>query len=209
MNRSNRILLILVVIIVIVGVAIGGYYVFSYLPEQEAKEKARLEQIAKDEAEKKRQEAAAQRKARYDQLIVDADAAYDQENWQAASALYSEASSLLPNQQYATDQLTLVNTKLDEIAALEAKKAAGFVETVAVPTGRFYVIVSSSVDGDLAMDYATKLAKEGNDVKIIGPDDTNPLFSRVSVGDYDSWDEAVSAISTFNSYGTELWVLKY
>ena len=61
----------------------------------------------------------------------------------------------------------MVNAKLDEIAAREARREEGVIETITSPNGRFYVIVSSSVDDDLAMDYARKLSQQGNNIKII------------------------------------------
>ncbi|WP_370086853.1 hypothetical protein [Ekhidna sp.] len=208
-NRSSKTGVVIIIIAIVLLVSAGAWYVFSFKPEQEAKEKARLEEIAKAEAEKKRQEQAAQRKARYDQLIVDADEAYAQENWESARSLYSEALSLYSNQQYPQDQLAIVNSKLDEIAAREAKKAAGVVETVSSPTGRFYLIVSSSIDDDLAMDYAGKLAKEGNDVKLVAHNANELPFYGVSLGDYATWDEAVAASASFSGYENGVWVLKY
>lgn len=206
---NSRITIVVVIIFVLLGASVAIWYWGIELPAQEAKEKARLEQIAKEQAEQKRKEEAAQKQAQYDQLIASGDAAFDQESWNEAYSFYSDASATLPNQQYPKDQLVLVNEKLDEIAALEAKKAAGFVETLEAPTGRFYVIVSSSFDGDLAMDYASKLAKEGNNVSIIPPKGSNKFFHRVSVGGYDTWDQAVNATSTFSSFANEVWVLKY
>ena len=207
-SSSNRTGIIIVIVVVIAASLVAGWYWGIYKPAQEAKEQARLEQLAKEEADRKRREAAAQRKARYDQLIADADAEFDQENWETAQSLYSEASSLFPNQQYPKDRLAQINTKLDEIAALEARKAAGIVEQVTSRTERFYVIVSSSIDDDLAMDYASKLAKEGNIVKIIEHDTDTLVYYRVSVADYDTRDQAVTASSSFSSYGNgdRVWV---
>ena len=75
--------------------------------------------------------------------------------------------------------------------------------------GRYYVVVSSSVDGDLAMDYAKKLAGEGENVKVIQPPPDNKVYHRVSVGDYDSRDQAVSASASFSNYENGVWILKY
>ncbi|MEO9484545.1 MAG: hypothetical protein ABJG47_13900 [Ekhidna sp.] len=208
-NGSKRTAIVIGIVVIFLVGALAVWYWGIYQPEQEAIEKARLEQIAKQEAEQKRKDEAARRKTQYDQLIINADTEFNQENWAVAQSLYSDAAALLPNQQYAQDQLTLVNAKLDEIAAREARIASGEIETISSPTGRFYVIVSSSIDGDLAMDYARKLTEEGSDVKIIQPDDINKLFHRVSVGDYETWDQAVAATSSFSSFGEEVWVLKY
>ncbi len=208
-NSSGKIVRILIIVVVALVAIIGIWYFGFYKPEQEALEKARLEQLAKAKAEQERKEKAAQDKARYDQLIADADAAFNQEDWQSAQSLYSDASRILPNEQYPKDQLAIVNGKLDEIAALEAKKAAGIVETVTSSTGRYYIIVSSSIDVDLATDYAKKLAKEGSDAQIIEHDNGKNLFYRVSLGNYSSLVEAQSALPSFSEYGSGVWILRY
>jgi len=199
----------LVIVFVLLGCT-GAWYWLVYKPQQEASEKTRLEQIAKEEAEKQRKEQeAAQQRAAYANLIINADIEFKVENWESALSQYTEALTLFPNEQYPKDQLVLINTKLKEITALEARKTAGIVETVSSASGRFFVIVSSSIDGDLAMDYATKLAKEGNYVKIIEPDAVNLLFYRVSIGDYDTREQAESASESNGSFGDGVWVLRY
>lgn len=196
--------IIIIVLLVLAGSA-GGWYFLKYKPEQEAKEKARLEQIALEQAEQKRKEQAAQKKADYEKLVKIADSEFEKGNWVPAQSNYSEASALFPNESYPKDQLALVNAKLEE----QARRAAGVVEKVTEPTERFYVIISSSIDDDLAMDYANKLAKEGNIVKVIEPYASNKLFYRVSLGDYASLEEAENASQSFNNYGDGIWVLKY
>ncbi|WP_425391477.1 hypothetical protein [Ekhidna sp.] len=208
-NSSGRVIIVIAIVTVIVLGAIGAWYFGFYKPEQEAKEQARLEQIAQAEAEKKRQEDAARRKARYDQLITDGDSAFDQEDWESARSLYSEASSLFPNEPYPQNQLNLVNGKLDEIAEREAKRAAGEIETITTPTGRYYVIVSSNIDDDLAMDYAQKLSEEGTNVKLVQHNYNELPFHGVSVADYDTWDQANAALASFSNFGANVWVLKY
>ena len=131
------------------------------------------------------------------------------EEWETAGSLYSEASSLQPNESYPKDQLQIVNAQLDEIAAREARAAAGEVEVITSRTGRFYVIVSSSIDQDLAMDYAQKLAREGNVVKIIEHDARDHLYYRVAVEDYGTREEAEAAAPSMGNYGDGVWVLSY
>ncbi len=208
-ERSNKSGIIVLILVIVIAGSAGVWYFLMYKPEQEAKEKARLEQIAQAEAEQKRKEQAAQRKAQYDKLIENADPEFEQENWETARSLYNEAAALLPNEQYAKDQLALVNEKLDEIAALEAKMAAGIVETVSSPNGRYYIIVSSSIDDDLAMDYASKLSKEGNNVKVVEHTSNGRPYYGVSVGDYDTWDQAMSASTSFSAFENGIWILSY
>ncbi len=208
-NGSGKTITVIVVIVVVLGLFAGGWYWFMYKPEQIAKEKARQEQIAKEAARKKQEEEAARKKIKYDQLIETADQQYNQEEWESAKSTYTEASSLLPKQQYPQDQLELINQKLEEIAAKEPRRAAGVVETISTSTGRFYLVVSSSIDGDLAMDYGSKLAKSGENIKLIEPYGKN-RFYRVSIGDYDTNDQAVSASSSISeTYGEGVWVLRY
>ena len=208
-SGSGRIVLIVIIVVLVLAGSAGGWYLFVYKPDQEAKEKARQEQLAKQEEEKRRHEAAAQRKIQFDNLIENADAEFNQSNWETAQSLYGEASALLPNEQYPQDQLVLVNAELDRIAELEAKKAAGFVEIVNSTTGRFFVIVSSSLDDGLALRYAQDLAQQGNDVKLVEHNVNELPFYGVSLGDYDSWDEANNASQSFDSFGSEVWVLKF
>jgi len=200
---------IILAIVLVLGVGGGLWYFLKYKPDQEAKEKARLEQIAKEEAEKKRQEVLVKNKAKYKELIDAADLAVAEENWEEAKVSYVEASSLFPSEQYPKDQLVLVNEKLDEIAEKEARRAAGIIETISSATGRFYVIVSSSIDDDLALDYAKKLSLEGNNVKIVQHNAEELPFYGVSLGDYASWDDALAASESFNGSENSTWVLKY
>lgn len=208
-NNGGKVAGIIVAVVLVIAAAAGSWYFFIYIPEQEAKEEARLEQIKQEEAERKRQEDLAKKKARYEDLIEKADVAYDNENWQEAQSLYSEASNLLPSQQYAKDRLTAVDVKLEELAELEAKRQAGFVEKITERTGRFYIIVSSSIDDDLAMDYARKLASEGNNVKLIEHDAEKNRYYRVSVGDYETREEAESQIASFGTLDGDRWVLAF
>lgn len=206
-SNSGKVIIIVAIVVVILGGILGGWYWGMYLPEQEAKEQARLEQEAAEAEAEKRRQQAAQRKARYDKLISDGDAAFDQEDWVTAQSSYFQASSLLKNEQYPKSQLAIVNAELDKIAELEARRAAGIVETISSETGRFYVIISSSIDSDLAMDYATKLSKEGNSVKVVEHEADGWQYFGVSLADYSTWDEAASAIQSFSSFG-QAWVLK-
>lgn len=208
-NNSGKAIIIVAIIVVVLAGLGGSWYWFMYLPEQEAKEKARLEQIAKEEAAKKAAEKAKKDKERYNQLMKEGDAAFELEDWQTARTKYSDASSILPNEQKPKDQLAIVNAKLAEIAEQEARRAAGVVERIDDRTGRFYVVVSSSIDEDLAMDYANKLAKEGNVAKIIKHDTQSHVFYRVSLADYSTREEAESAVPSYDSYGEGVWALKY
>lgn len=208
-NGGNKTTGAIVVIILVLAVLAGAWYWLMYKPQQEAEEKARQEQVAKERARKAqlaKRAKAAKKKADYDKFIASGDEAFEGERWEEAQSSYAEAVSLFSSETYPQDQLTLVNEKL---AAIAAKSVPGTVEKVTSATGRFYLIVSSSIDGDLAMDYGDKMAAEGISLKIIEPYG-NIRYYRASLGDYDSWDSAVTAAASLKTtYGDAIWILKY
>lgn len=100
-----------------------------------------------------------------------------------------------------------------ERIAAEAEAAAetttGSFETIPDRTGRYYIVVASALDGDLATDYAKNLAQEGHNAKILAPKGRNK-FHRVAVGDYEDLAGAQTALNDMRSrYGDEVWVVKF
>ena len=99
----------------------------------------------------------------------------------------------------------------EEQAAAEAaaKPKIGAIETISSRTGRYYVVVASAIDGDLAMDHAKKLSKAGSDVAIIKPFGKSK-FHRVAIESTDSWAEAQNNANDLKGeYGDGVWVIKY
>jgi septal ring-binding cell division protein DamX len=207
-NQGGKVALFVIVVVIVLAGSIGAWYWFSYLPEQVAKEKARLEQLAKEEAALKALEIEVQKQAQYDNLIQNADSEFQAENWEGAKSIYSEALSLYPAQSYPQEQITLIDAELAELAAIEAAKP-GTIEMLTRATGRYYVILSSSIDDDLAMDSAKRLAKKKINIKILETHDAKHTYFAVSPGDYDTRAEAEAAIESFSTHGNGLWVLKY
>ncbi len=208
-SNAGRIVGIIVLVIVLLGAAGGGYYWFVYKPKQEAIERARLEQEAAEEAERKRQEEEARKRAEYDQLIIQADSVFALEDWETAQTLYTRATSILPDESYARDQLSMVNGQLQEIESRRLRIQEGIIDMITSRTGRYFAIVSSSIDDDLAMDYAKKLAREGNDVKIIEHNSSSHVYYRVALGDYVAREEAEADLSSYYGYGDSVWVLRF
>lgn len=97
----------------------------------------------------------------------------------------------------------------DSLAALNAKPKEGTIETLTDRTKRYYVVVTSAIDGDLVMDYAKKLSAKGISTKIIPPYGKYK-FSRLAIGDYDTFANAqASADAAKADYGGAVWVLKF
>lgn len=86
----------------------------------------------------------------------------------------------------------------------------GSIETLSGRSGRYYVVVASSIDGDLVMDYAKKLSSKGVTTKIIPPFGKSK-FHRLTVAEGDTYANAQATADGLKSgeYGDKVWVIKY
>lgn len=97
----------------------------------------------------------------------------------------------------------------DSLAALQAQPKEGTIETLTDRTRRYYVVITSAIDGDLVMDHAKKLSAKGVSTKIIPPFGKYK-FSRLAIGDFDTFANAqASADAAKGEYGGAVWVLKF
>ena len=87
----------------------------------------------------------------------------------------------------------------------------GSFEAINAPTGRYYIVLNSFVDADLAEDYAQSLAREGVDTKIIAPSEAKKGFNRVVLSnEYSTWESAESSLVELKGiFGESIWVLRY
>ncbi len=91
----------------------------------------------------------------------------------------------------------------------EAQPEVGTVTTISERTNRYYVVIASFVDDDLAADYGSKLAPDGVSTTIIPPFG-GKQFYRLAIADHGSFAEAqTNADELKGTYGEGLWVLKY
>jgi hypothetical protein len=88
--------------------------------------------------------------------------------------------------------------------------SAGGFETINAQTGRYYIVLNSFFDGDLASDYANDLADRGVNTIIIEPPGGRG-FHRVAIQeDYGNWNAAESRMAELKgTYGEDSWVLRY
>jgi hypothetical protein len=85
----------------------------------------------------------------------------------------------------------------------------GEVQTMSSRTGKSYLIVSSFIDEDLAMDHANQLASEGASPMIIPPFD-NYRFYRVAIAEFNTFSDANSNLAQYrDQYGADVWALRY
>ncbi len=97
----------------------------------------------------------------------------------------------------------------EKAAAVTATPATGTIETLSERTGRYYVVIHSSVDDDLVMDAAKKLSAQGVSTHIIPPYSKKKLY-RLAIGNFDTLADAEASIGDAKSnYGLGIWVIKY
>lgn len=97
----------------------------------------------------------------------------------------------------------------EEEAEMEQPTDTGEIATISERTGRYYVIVGSFIDGDLAMDYGKELAEKGTSSTVLAPIG-EIKFYRLAIGDFDTWSNAQSqADQVKGEYGENTWVVKY
>jgi hypothetical protein len=87
----------------------------------------------------------------------------------------------------------------------------GSFEAINQRTGRYYIVLNSFLDGDLAEDFASNMAMEGVDTKIIPPAEVRKGFHRVVLSnEYNTWQSAEASLGEFKGiFGESIWVLKY
>jgi hypothetical protein len=85
----------------------------------------------------------------------------------------------------------------------------GSFETINTGTGRYYIVLNSFVDEDLAEDYARQLSGQGLSTYIISPQGGRG-FNRVVIDrDFGTWNEAENMLNEMKgTFGADIWVLK-
>lgn len=108
------------------------------------------------------------------------------------------------------EQQRLEDEQKKAAAVATATPAAGSIQKLEGRTGRYYVVVASSVDGDLIMDYAQKLSKKGVTTKIIPPFGKS-IFHRLAVAEGDTYANTQASADGMKGgeYGDKVWVIKY
>lgn len=97
--------------------------------------------------------------------------------------------------------------KADSVA--NATPRVGTVETLNERTGRYYVVVASSIDGDLIRDYAKRLSDKGVSAKIVAPYG-KVKFHRLTVAEGESFAAAHQTAEQLKAqYSDDIWVIKY
>ena len=99
--------------------------------------------------------------------------------------------------------------KTDPPELESAPKVIGAISEISQPLDKYYLIVASFLDNDLAFDYAEKLILSGSNVIII-LDFHVRYFTRVALLEYETLDKANVGLDKYkDEFDEQLWVLKY
>ena len=85
----------------------------------------------------------------------------------------------------------------------------GTIESLTAPTNRYYIVVASSLDGDLIMDKAKQLSLTGVSCKVIPPFG-KWKFHRLGILDQETFALAqAKAEESKATFGNDIWVIRY
>lgn len=123
----------------------------------------------------------------------------------AAAKKAADAKKAAEQKRLAAEQDTNAAADADEKTSEEAT-----FSTISERTGRYYVIVQSNIDEDMAADKGRAMALEGTSTVLLSGGDKK-TYSRLALsGDYVSYLEAQETANRLKGeYGEDLWVLKY
>ena len=106
------------------------------------------------------------------------------------------------------DEVIEFEIKTDFPELESAQKAIGSISKISQPLDKYYLILASFFDNDLAFDYAEELILSESNVIIISPFSTSK-FTRVAL-EYETLDKAKIGLDKYrDEFAEQLWVLKY
>jgi hypothetical protein len=122
----------------------------------------------------------------------------------------AKAAALAAEKKRAADQRLVAEQAVNEAADVDeqASQESAFT-TISESTGRYYIVIESFVDSDMAADYGKDLATKGLSTALLSPQGKRK-FHRLTVGDFDTFVAAQEEANKLKAeFGEDLWVLKY
>ncbi len=109
----------------------------------------------------------------------------------------------------AVESTPVESEPIETTPAPASMMPAGEITQLESATGKSYIIISSFIDEDLAMDHAKKLAADGESPIIIPPF-RDYRFYRVAVAEFESFTDANNNLLSYQDrFGGEVWALRY
>ena len=136
-------------------------------------------------------------------------AAADKARIEAAAKLKKDNDDKAAKEKADADRLAAEQTANqaadeDELASDEAT-----FSTISESTGRYYIVIESFIDSDMAADYGKELVTKGYSTSLLSPKGKRK-FHRLTMGNYGSFVEAQEEANRLKGeFGKDLWVLKY
>jgi len=95
------------------------------------------------------------------------------------------------------------------VVSEETKPAIGRIDTLAARSRRYHIVLASSIDADLIMDYAKRLSMQGTSTSLLLPFD-KLKFTRLTMGNYATYASAQAAADAAKAdLGNGLWVIRF
>jgi hypothetical protein len=122
----------------------------------------------------------------------------------------AKAAALAAENKRAEEQRLAAEQAVNEAADVDeqASQESAFT-TISESTGRYYIVIESFVDSDMAADYGKELATKGFSTALLSPQGKRK-FHRLTAGDYGTFVAAQEEANRLKAeFGEDLWVLKY
>jgi hypothetical protein len=122
----------------------------------------------------------------------------------------AKAAALAAEKKRAEEQRLAAEQAVNEAADVDeqASQESAFT-TISESTGRYYIVIESFVDSDMAADHGKDLATKGFSTALLSPQGKRK-FHRLTVGDFDTFVAAQEEANKLKAeFGEDLWVLKY
>jgi predicted nucleic acid-binding Zn-ribbon protein len=122
----------------------------------------------------------------------------------------AKADALAAEKKRAAEQRLAAEEAVNEAADVDEQASQESIfSTISESTGRYYIVIESFVDSDMAADYGKELATKGFSTALLSPQGKRK-FHRLTVGDYETFVAAQEEANRLKAeFGEDLWVLKY
>ena len=136
-------------------------------------------------------------------------AAAEQAKIEAEAKKVEDAKIAAAKKKAAAERLAAEQAANEAADADESTGDEAVFTTISDPTGRYYIVIESFVDSDMAADYGKELVTKGFSTALLSPKGKRK-FHRLTMGDYESFVAAQEEANKLKTeFGEDLWVLKY
>jgi hypothetical protein len=137
-------------------------------------------------------------------------AATEQARIEAEAKATEDARKLAAKKKTEADRLAAEQTANEAADEDEQVSSEATFITISESTGRYYIVIESFIDSDMAADYGKELVVKGFSTALLSPQGKRKFHRLTMSGDYGSFVEAQEEANKLKGeFGKDLWVLKY